>query len=200
MQRLVFEIQSANPHHQFAKSRPGLAPGHDTKHINKNLPFLKKADKHHEKTWKNNRKTRNSSRAKIASPSFSWKYSSLSACKRKPCQNPGWFSRGHRFHPWDDPKKLEDSHPKLPRPSQGSIAVPWLVSTPGGKPEKKKTKGDLRCGLIFFSAVAFFGSSCATDKLREVNSYGYVSFCLSDAEWRWQNLQCRMEYWILQVP
>lgn len=58
MQRLVFEIQSVNPHHQFAKSRPGLAPGHDTKHINKNLPFLKKADKHHEKTWKNNRKTR----------------------------------------------------------------------------------------------------------------------------------------------
>lgn len=65
---------------------------------------------------------------------------------------------------------------------------------------KRKKRRVIYAAAWFFSAVAFFGSSCATDKLREVNSYGYVSFCLSDAERRWQNLQCRMEYWILQVP
>lgn len=142
--RFCWDSQSVNPHHQFAKSRPGLAPEHDTKHITKIFPSWKKLThtmKRHGKTLKNKELIR----AKILSeslpyllpycPSFSWKYSSLSACKRKPCHIRIFHAEGHGTAEFFSDQTVGRFPSETSRPSQGSIAAPWLVSTPGGKPE-----------------------------------------------------------------
>ncbi len=134
---------------QFAKSLPGLAPEYDTKHIKKKLsPFSKPTN-----TMKRHGKTTNCS-----------EQSSLHLCLKCLCKVLKIFfaicmQAQALSHP-DSTLASVGRFPSIPsRPSQGSIAVPWLVSTQGGKPEKKN-EASVAFNLTWFWLPLFAGIMC----------------------------------------